>query len=341
MMSPLLEHTLLPDWLIRVGIRRLLRQRLMEGRQGGPEFQQQRLMDLVKELRRSPIAVSTAEANEQHYEVPAEFFRIILGKHMKYSSGYWNEGVDDLDTSEADMLSLTCQRAEIADGMNILELGCGWGPLSLYMAERYPASRITAVSNSRSQKVFIDRQSAERGLNNLSVVTADINSFAGGEQYDRVVSVEMFEHMRNYRMLMAKTAGFLLPSGKLFVHIFTHKDFAYKFEVRDESDWMAKYFFTGGIMPSDHLLLYFASDFTVEQHWRVSGLHYHKTSEAWLANMDEHKDEILTILIRAYGSGSARKWWAFWRIFFMACAELWGFNDGEEWFVSHYLFVKG
>ena len=340
MITVLLEHNVLPDWLIRIGIRKLLHQRLKEEAKADCELQQQHFMNLVKELRNSPIAIHTGDANEQHYELPTEFFKLVLGKHMKYSSGYWSDGVDNVERSEADMLALTCQRAQIADGMNILELGCGWGSLSLFMAEQFPNAHITAVSNSRTQKSFIDGESAKRGLKNVIVITADINNFTTDEKFDRVVSVEMFEHLRNYERLMAKVAGFLHPAGKLFVHIFTHKDYAYKFEVRDNSDWMAKYFFTGGIMPSDHLLLYFSKNLTVEEHWRVPGIHYRKTSEAWLANVDANKRKIFPILAQTYGSSQAAKWWVYWRVFFMACAELWGFNGGEEWFVSHYLFVK-
>jgi cyclopropane-fatty-acyl-phospholipid synthase len=340
MVDTLLEKDALPDWLIRIGIRRLLRQRLREEKKENCELQQEHLMSLVDELKSSPIALNTKHANEQHYELPTEFFRLVLGRHMKYSSGYWREGVSDLDQSESDMLSLTCQRAQIAEGMNILELGCGWGSLSLFMAERFAKSRIIGISNSRTQKIFIEGECKKRDIRNLEIITADMNSFTTKKRFDRVVSVEMFEHMRNYEKLLAKIAGFLHPKGKLFVHIFTHKEFAYKFEVRDASDWMSKYFFTGGIMPSDHLLFYFPGSFTVEDHWRVSGRHYQNTSEAWLRNMSRHKDELLPLLSRTYGESEALRWWTRWRVFFMACSELWGFNNGEEWLVSHYLFAK-
>jgi len=340
MVTTLLENDALPDWLIRIGIRRLLRQRLREEKKGSCELQQQHCMVLVDELRRSPIAVSMKEANEQHYEVPTEFFKLILGRQMKYSSGYWKEGVTALDQAEDDMLSLTCQRAQLDDGMDILELGCGWGSLSLFMAEKFPKARITGVSNSRTQKIYIEEECKKRNIGNLEIITADMNKFTTRRKFDRVVSVEMFEHMRNYEKLMARIAGFLRPSGKLFVHIFTHKELAYLFEVRDDSDWMSKYFFTGGIMPSDHLLFYFLDDFVPEGHWRVSGRHYQKTSEAWLDNMRRHKDELSRILSGTYGEAEATRWWVRWRVFFMACAELWGFNGGEEWLVSHYLFAK-
>jgi len=336
----LLEKDMVPDVLIRAGIRRLLRQRLRDEHKSDPEWQQAHFMELVNELRNSPIAVHTAEANEQHYEVPTAFYRYCLGKHLKYSSGYWNPGVTDIDISERDMLELTCARAELADGQDVLELGCGWGSLSLYMAEKFPHSRFTVVSNSKTQKIYIDQQAAERKLDNLQVITADVNVLGLPGKFDRVVSVEMFEHMRNYQALLRKVAGFLHPHGKLFVHIFTHHSYAYKFEVKDESDWMSKYFFTGGIMPSDHLLLYFADDLSVEKHWQVSGTHYSKTSEAWLRNMDRHRNEIIPIFEATYGKENALKWWVYWRIFYLACAELWGYKKGTEWMVGHYLFHK-
>lgn len=337
--SGLLEKDVLPDAVVRYGIRRLLAQRLRDEDKGNPEAQQQHFMKLLEELKNSPIAVNTADANAQHYEIPADFFQLVLGKHLKYSSGYWKAGVTSIDVSEKDMLEITCERAELKDGQNILELGCGWGSLSLFMAEKYPNSNITSVSNSHSQKAFIDAQAQKRNIKNLTIITADMNIFQIEKKFERVVSVEMFEHMRNYELLMAKVAGFLNPEGKLFVHIFTHKDYAYKFEVLDESDWMSKYFFTGGIMPSDHLLLYFQKELKIEQHWRVKGTHYEKTSNAWLKNMEVHKPQIMQIMQRVYGN-EALKWWSYWRIFFMACAGLWGYKNGSEWMVSHYLFRK-
>jgi cyclopropane-fatty-acyl-phospholipid synthase len=336
----LLEKNKIPDPLIRIGIRRLLKQRLKDENKGGTEEQQAHLMQLITELKASPIAVNTQEANEQHYEVPTEFYKYCLGKHLKYSSGYWKEGVSDIDTSEKDMLELTCRRAELGDGQEVLELGCGWGSLSLFMAARFPRSRFTVVSNSRTQKLYIDQQAKERGIGNLEVMTVNINELGLNKTFDRVVSVEMFEHMRNYQELMSRIAGWLKPGGKLFVHIFTHRQYAYKFEVKDESDWMSRYFFTGGMMPSDDLLLYFNEALCIEQHWHINGRHYSKTSEAWLRNMDRYKKEIMPLFEQTYGPQQALKWWVYWRIFYMACAELWGYNNGEEWLVSHYLFKK-
>jgi cyclopropane-fatty-acyl-phospholipid synthase len=336
----LIENDKLPDPVLRAGIRKLLKQRLVDETVGDEELQQRKFINLVNELKSSPIAVNTSDANEQHYELPTEFFQYCLGKNLKYSSGYWNPGVKDIDTSEDDMLALTCKRADLQDGQNVLELGCGWGSLSLYMAAKFPTSKFTVVSNSATQKIFIDETAAKRGIQNLTVLTADMNTFTIADSFDRVVSVEMFEHMRNYKLLLAKVASFLKPDGKLFVHIFTHKTLAYKYEVIDESDWMSKYFFTGGIMPSNHLFFYFNDDLKIVKHWVVNGTNYGKTSEAWLSNMDKHKKEIMPILENTYGKDQAVKWWVYWRLFYMACAELFNYNKGNEWMVCHYLFEK-
>jgi cyclopropane-fatty-acyl-phospholipid synthase len=341
----LLERNLVPDWLIRRGIRQLLARRLREEDMGTPEARQKRLMDLIARLKASPIAINTIDANAQHYEVPTEFYLNVLGPNLKYSSCYFlasGEAGDTLQRAEERMLALTCQRARLKDGDSILELGCGWGSLSLWMAKQYPSSRIVAVSNSRTQKQFIDARARERGLANLEIVTCDINrlDLSGHKLFDRVVSVEMFEHMRNYDTLLARVASWMKTSATLFVHIFSHKAYAYPFEARDESDWMARYFFTGGIMPSADLLLYYQRDVRLVDHWQVDGTHYQRTSEAWLSNMDSKRAAVMPILEKAYGPENAIKWWVYWRVFFMSCAELWGYNGGREWFVSHYLFEK-
>lgn len=335
----LVEKNRVPDFIIRKNIRKLLTQRLQDENKGSTEAQQAHLMQLIEELKNSAIAVETKKTNAPPDELPVEFYQFCLGRHLKYSCGYWEPDVTDLDTSERDMLQLTCIRADLHDGQDVLELGCGWGALSLYMAVNFPKSRFTAVSNSEPQKKYIDEQIIKRGITNLTTITADIAMFTVDQTFDRVISVEMFEHMRNYQKLLKKISVFLKTQGKLFVHIFSHKEFAYKFE-RNESDWMSKYFFAGGTMPSDHLLLYFNDHVAIEKHWHVNGTHYRKTAEAWLQNMDKHKKEIIPIFEQTYGSEKALKWWVYWRIFYMTCAELWGYNNGAEWMVSHYLFNK-
>lgn len=337
----LAEKGILPDSLIRFGIRQLLRKRLHEeSAEANPRLRQQKFDQLIDSLRDSPVAIDTRTANEQHYEVPTSFFSHVLGARLKYSSCYWPEGVADLNAAENAMLALSCERAELADGQAILELGCGWGSLSLWMAEQYPNSKIVAVSNSKTQREFIVAQAQQRGLSNIEVITCDMNDFEIDCQFDRVVSVEMFEHIRNYAVLMQRVARWLKKDGKLFVHIFCHRSVMYPFETEGESNWMGRYFFTGGLMPSADTLLYFQDDLHLENRWLVEGSHYQRTLEAWLTRTDLHSEEILEIFVNTYGEQDAAIWFRRWRMFFMACAELFGFRNGSEWLVAHYLFNK-
>jgi len=329
------ERGLLPDPLVRVGIRRLLRDRLAteSARFADPDAALDRF---VREMARSEVAPVPHLANRQHYEVPADFFEIVLGGHMKYSSALWAPGTASLDEAEAAMLALTCERAGLENGQRILDLGCGWGSLSLFAAERHPGARITAVSNSASQGAFVRARAAARGLRNVEVVTADVNRFAPSDRFDRVVSVEMFEHMRNWPELLRRVRGWLEPAGRLFVHVFAHRRFAYPFAVDGDGDWMARHFFTGGMMPSHDLLGRAGGPFEVEARWLVPGTHYRRTAEAWLERLDAGWPRAVAALARILPRGEAERQARRWRIFFLACAELFGFAGGEEWVVSHH-----
>lgn len=336
----LAERGLLPDSLIRWGIRKLDKKRLRLEDLGDSEKQRQALERFVEELGKSPVAVQVHKPKEQHYELPPAFFENVLGKWMKYSSCYWPQGVDSLDEAEEAMLEMTCERAQLEDGMKILELGSGWGSLARWMAEKYPNSRVVTVSNSRPQGEFIKARCAALKLDNVEVISADMNDFHIDQSFHRVVSVEMFEHMRNWGKLLARIATWLKPGGKLFLHIFTHRKLAYLFEDEGDDNWLGRNFFTAGLMPSHELLLHFQKDLIVEDDWRVNGRHYKKTADAWLNNMDKRRQQILPILAETYGQDQAERWLQRWRIFFLACSELWGFRNGEEWLVSHYRLKK-
>lgn len=335
MIIQMAESGYLPDPLVRFGIRRLLGKRLKV-----ESARRQNQRELLEMLQSGPVAVEQDAANEQHYEVDARFYEKVLGPHLKYSSGYWPAGVNTLAKSEEAMLALTCDRAQLANGQAILEMGCGWGSLTLWMAAQYPQSEITALSNSSSQREFIMARAAERGLDNVNVITADAAQFNTDQRFDRVVSVEMFEHMRNHKALMARISDWLNPGGKLFLHVFCHHSLAYLFETEGEENWMGKYFFTGGIMPSWDWLPQCAESLNEEQRWQVNGTHYARTLEAWLVLADEQRDQLIPLLDECYGAGNGKLWLQRWRMFFMACAELFNYAEGEEWFVAHYRFAK-
>lgn len=339
-----IERGLVPDSWTRLAIRRLCRQRLMEFEDAASEQAVDRA-EFWESLHRGPIAPVPEKANEQHYELPAEFFGIILGPRRKYSCCYWPDQGSSLPEAEDAALNLTCQHAQLHDGQDVLELGCGWGSLSLWIAERYPTSRVTAVSNSNTQRRFIQSTAARLGLSNLCVITADINGFRppntdGDGRFDRVVSVEMFEHMRNYYLLLARIASWLRPDGKLFVHHFCHRESAYPFETTGKSDWMGRHFFTGGMMPSANLLRRFDRDLSVAGQWTWNGCHYQRTAEAWLRNLDANRHEVLEILKTVYGRAAAGRWLQRWRMFLLAVSELFGYGNGEQWFVSHSLVQR-
>ncbi len=338
MLERIIDSGRIPEPVLRAGIRAVCALRLRQERRS-VEDEQARHEQLVAQLRSSEIAIETDAANAQHYEVPPALFQAVLGSQLKYSSGYWPPGVHTLDHAESAMLALTAERAQLADGQDILDLGCGWGSFSLWAAAHYPRSRITAVSNSRPQRVFIEAQAAARGLTNLSVTTADVRALLlPARAFDRVVSIEMFEHMRNYELLLHRIADWLRTDGRLFVHVFAHRHHAYPFDDAGRSDWMAREFFTGGIMPSAQLLHHFQSDLQLEAEWHLSGTHYARTAEAWYGKLMENRSEVEAILAATYGADAARRFQR-WRVFFLACAELFGYRGGREWIVAHYRFA--
>lgn len=333
------ERGLIPDALLRAGIRRLCAQRLREEEAGAIEAQSMCFSERIAELSNSPLALHTDVANRQHYEVPAAFFQASLGKRLKYSSCYYPTGRETLDQAEEAMLELYAQRAGLSDGQHILELGCGWGSLTLWMAERYPQAKITAVSNSHGQRSHIMAQCQARGLNNIQVLTCDVNQLKlSAAMFDRCVSVEMFEHVRNYDRLLSNISHWLKPDGALFVHIFVHRTLMYPFETEGQDNWMGRHFFTGGLMPAADTLLHFQHDLTLEKRWLLDGTHYQRTANHWLANQDAAKAQLMPVLEATYGAGDAKIWWQRWRMFWMACAELFGYDNGQQWLVAHYLF---
>ena len=340
-LTGLAERGLLPDALLRLGIRRQCEQRLREELAGGQQAQSLRFAERIAGLSYSAVALHVDAANRQHYEVPAAFFHHCLGKRLKYSSCYYATGNESLDEAEEAMLALYGERAELADGQHILELGCGWGSLTLWMAEHYPNARITAVSNSNSQREYIQGQCRARGFENVTVLTRDVNHLVlDAETFDRCVSIEMFEHMRNYQQLLQRIHRWLRPEGKLFVHIFVHRTLMYPFETEGEDNWMGRHFFTGGLMPAADTLLCFQQHLQLQQRWLLDGTHYERTANHWLANQDREKDAVMAVLRQCYGDAAAPLWHQRWRMFWMACAELFGYQQGQQWQVAHYLFAR-
>lgn len=334
------EQGRVPDLVVRAGIRRLCKQRLREIESEDCELAGRSVEEFIAQMDVADIALVPQLANEQHYEVPAAFFALVLGPHRKYSSAWWPDATDSLAQAEDLALGTTCEHAEICDGQRILELGCGWGSLTLWMAQHYPNARITAVSNSHSQRTWILAEADRLGLANVEVMTADMNHFTTAQRFDRVVSVEMFEHMRNWRKLFARVHAWLLPGGRFFMHVFCHRSTPYAFSDAGPADWMGRHFFSGGMMPSDELALRFQDCLRILRRWRWDGQHYEKTANAWLANLDARRAQALPLIAATYGEAMAEQWFHRWRVFFMSCAELFGYRDGQEWWVSHYLFER-
>lgn len=340
----LVETGRVPDWLIRGVLRVTLNWTVSRRYTLSLETRSAEKRAMIEKYKRSPIAIRTSDPNHQHYEVPTEFFQLILGKWLKYSSCYWPANVSNLDEAEEAMLELTCQRAQLENGMTVLDLGCGWGSLSMWIATHYPDCQVLSISNSNTQREFIQNQCKSRGFHNITAMTADMADFEHdprfnqGYKFDRIISVEMFEHMKNYERLLARIATLLNPDGMLFVHIFSHIEFAREFDASAPHDWMAQTFFSGGTMPSDDLLFHFQRDLKLVDHWRVDGWHYEKTLRAWLSKLDSQETAVRRIMAQTYGSQNETRWLVNWRLFFLACSEVWGLKDGREYLVSHYLF---
>jgi cyclopropane-fatty-acyl-phospholipid synthase len=330
----LAERGWLPDTTLRAGIRHFVRERLDEQQANGTST-----AVLAARLRAMPIAVGTDLANEQHYEMPVELFSRMLGPWLKYSCASWPAGISGLAAAEEAMLELTRKRAGVEDGMRVLDLGCGWGSFALWLASRQPLTRITCASNSTRQKRFIEERAARLGLSNVRVVTADINQLELDERFDRVVSIEMFEHVRNYDRLLARVRHWLAPGGRLFVHIFCHRDHAYLYESQGAGDWMSREFFSGGTMPSFDLLEHFPDELVVEAKWWIDGTHYQRTAEAWLDNLDANAAALASVLDNAGAPGGGRRSLQRWRLFVLACSEMFGHDEGRQWGVGHFLFA--
>jgi cyclopropane-fatty-acyl-phospholipid synthase len=334
------ERGFVPDPLVRAGIRRLCEQRLADIGAADATRSAAIAEDFIRSLRTAELAPLPHKANAQHYEVPDAFFAQVLGPQRKYSCAWWPPGVTDLAAAEALALAVTAERAQLADGQAVLELGCGWGSLTLWMARSFPSSRIVGVSNSHSQREYILARARDEGLDNVEILTADMNVFTGAGRFDRILSVEMFEHLRNWPAMFARVGDWLQPGGRFFMHVFCHRSTPYAFIDAEESDWMSRHFFSGGMMPSDELPARFQDHLRLLQRWRWDGQHYEKTANAWLALLDARRERVMPILESTYGKEQAAIWLQRWRMFFMACAELFGYRNGQEWWVGHYLFER-
>ena len=324
--TALAERGIIPIKLLRWGIRNLIQHRIRE-------INEESKTAFIQELLSSPIAIATEAANEQHYEVTSEFFEMVLGDSLKYSACYWPDGVETLSEAEEASLAQVCERAKIQDGQRILDLGCGWGSFSLYVAKHFPNATITSVSNSESQRRYIE----SHGSVKVRVLTADINNLDLHERFDRIVSIEMFEHLRNYHRLFKRLSGWLRPGGHVFVHVFCHRSYPYPFDTIGENNWMGRHFFTGGIMPSLDLFHSFNEHLSVEDEWALDGTHYQRTAAAWRENLEVNQSKLVEVLSKVYGR-DAVKWLNRWRLFFLACEELFGYRNGSEWLVGHYRF---
>lgn len=335
-----LERNFLPDAVVRRFTRLLLASRIRSQFKPSSQLQLSDFLHFVHALREMPIAIKTDKPKAQHYELPTSFFKLVLGKNLKYSSCYFKDKSSTLEDAEEAMLQMYCERSQLKDGHSVLDVGCGWGSLSLYIAQNYKNCQVTGICNSTTQKDYIEEQCRDLQLNNVNIIVADISTFEMEAEYDRIISIEMFEHMKNYKDLLKKISGWMKQDSLLFVHHFCHKVFAYHFEDKNEDDWITRYFFEGGTMPSANLLLYFQDDVSIVDHWLVNGKHYSQTSEEWLKRMDKNIASIKPIMATTYGKDSAVKWTVYWRTFFIAVAELFGYNNGEEWMVCHLLFKK-
>jgi cyclopropane-fatty-acyl-phospholipid synthase len=336
----LLINGQIPDYLITLGIKKIIKDRLEVEKRKRKTQGKLYLSNFIQELKTSSAPRSSPDQEKEQRQIPVQFFQYFQGEHLKFSSGFWREGVADISIAETEMLELTCQRAELAGGQRVLELGCRWGAMSLYMSARYPQSHFTSIAESHKHKAYIDEMASARNIRNLDVIVAEINTFQCNSKFDRVISVEMSENFKNYDQLLKEAALLLNDEGKFFLEVFIHQEYSYFFEVKDEIDWITRYFFTGGVMPGKELMHHLNEHIRVEKQWLVNGIHYARSAEAWLNNMDRHKAEIITIFEDTYGKEQSLQWYVYWRITLMLYKEYWSYNEGNEWMVSHYLFEK-